>query len=264
MALANHRDCSVEQFAHFHPLWDGAKLKDDLCYNFGSVAAKQHAVSMSIDQEHKPTEALHTPAVSQLACVADQQNMQTETLQEYVQRFSDLLLKYSSLLLHQTKDLADISHFICSLHNQKLQHYVLGKNQTSVQIAISLAQKKDAELHIIEGLHICDPEHEINHISNKLHHSQSNAGSCHVCNGPHLIRDCENSVCKRCKVSLDNHVPARCPTRKHPAKQQRLNSLYNDSFHRNWFNVHSDIALQLSVPISKLDHIFRNVRSNKK
>ena len=32
-----------------------------------------------------------------------------------------------------------------------LHHYVLGKNLTSVQNVITLAQKKDAELHIIEG-----------------------------------------------------------------------------------------------------------------
>ena len=43
---------------------------------------------------------------------------------------------------------------------------MLGKNPSSVQNAITLAQKKDAELHIIEGLHNHDPEHEINHISN--------------------------------------------------------------------------------------------------
>ena len=58
-------------------------------------------------------------------------------------------------------------HFICNLHNQKLQHFVLGKNPTSVQNTITLAQMKDAELCIAECLHNHDPEHEINHISNK-------------------------------------------------------------------------------------------------
>ena len=52
-----------------------------------------------------------------------------------------------------TKALVYITHFICNLHNQKLQHYVLGKNPTSVQNAITLAQKRDAELCIIGGLH---------------------------------------------------------------------------------------------------------------
>ena len=44
---------------------------------------------------------------------------------------------------------------------------MLGKNPTSVQNTVTLAQKKDAELHIIESLHKHDTEHEINHISNK-------------------------------------------------------------------------------------------------
>ena len=33
----------------------------------------------------------------------DQQQKPTETLQEYAQKFSDLLIKSNSLLLHQTK-----------------------------------------------------------------------------------------------------------------------------------------------------------------
>ena len=90
------------------------KIKEWLHYNFGSVATKQHVASMLIDQ---------------------QQNS-TENLQEYVQRFSNILLKSSGLLLHEAKDLAHITCFICNLHNQKLQHYVLGKNPTSVQNAI--------------------------------------------------------------------------------------------------------------------------------
>ena len=99
-----------------------------------SEATKQHVASVLIDQ----------------------QQTATETLQEYIQRFSDLVLKFNGLLLHQAKDLAHITHFICNLHNQKLQHYMLGKNSTSVQDAITLAQKKDGELHIIEGLHSHD------------------------------------------------------------------------------------------------------------
>ena len=134
----------MEQLAHFYPPWDGTKIKGWLCYNFGSIVTKQHAASMLIDQQEKPTEAL----------------------QEYVQKFSDLLLKSSGLLLHQAKYLAHITHFICNLHNKKLHYYVLGKNMTSVQNGITIAQKKDAELRIIEGLHNHDPEHKTNNISN--------------------------------------------------------------------------------------------------
>ena len=92
------------------------KIKEQLHYNFGSVATKQHAVSMLTNQQQKPS----------------------ETLQDYMQRFSDLLLKSSRLLLHQVKDLAHITHFIWNLHNQMLQHYVLGKNPTPVQNAFIL------------------------------------------------------------------------------------------------------------------------------
>ena len=156
-------------------------------------------------------------------------------------------------------------HFICNLYNQKLQHYVLGKNPASVQNAITLAQKKDAELCIIEGLHKHDPEHKINIISYKQYQSQnSNTEPCHGCSGPHLIKDCENSVCKRCKPKLDNHVPARFSRRKPPTKQQWLNPLYNNSPLRNQPNVHNDTHLHLSVSTSKPDHISEWLEATKK
>ena len=128
------------------------KIKEQLHYNSGSVPTKQHAASIFIDQQQKPS----------------------ETLQEYVQRFSDLLLKSSGLLPYQAKDLVHITHFICNLYNQKLQHYDLDKNPASVQNAITLAQKKYAELHIIKGLHNHDLNHKINHISDRQHQSKSN------------------------------------------------------------------------------------------
>ena len=74
------------------------KIKECLWYNFSSVATKQHAASMLIDQ----------------------QQTATETLPEYIQRISDLLLKSSSLLPHQQNYLAHITHFLYKLHNQKL------------------------------------------------------------------------------------------------------------------------------------------------
>ena len=89
----------------------------------------------------------------------------------------------------QAKDLAHITHFIHNLHNQKLQHYVLGKIPTSVQNAIMLAQKKDAELHIIKGLHNYDSGHEINNIYPKHNDKPINIGPCHACNGPHLVKN---------------------------------------------------------------------------
>ena len=142
-----------------------AQTKQWLCYNFGSVATKQHTASVLIDQ----------------------QQTSTETLQEYIQRCLDLLLKSSSVLLHQAKDLEHMTHFIHNLHNQKLQNYVLGKNPTSVQNAIMVEQKKDVELCIIECLHSHDSGHEITNITNKQVNNQNNIGPCHACSGPHLV-----------------------------------------------------------------------------
>ena len=121
-------------------------------------------------------------------------------------------LKFTSLLPYQAKDLAHKLHLICDLNNQKLQQHVLGKNPISVQNVITLAQKNDAELCIIEGLHNHHPEYKINHISNKQYQAKSiSPGPFHICSGPNLIRDCKGSLCKRCKLNLDNHAPGRCP-----------------------------------------------------
>ena len=104
---------------------------------------------------------------------------------------------------------------------------------------------------------IMTQNHKINHMSNKQYHSQnSNPGPCHGCSGPHLIRDCHNSVCKICKLNLDNHVPYNYPSRKPPAKQQWLNSLYNDSPHRNWPNGNHDPALCPYLQVNQI--IFQN------
>ena len=125
----------------------------------------------------------------------------------------DLLLKSGSLLPHQAKDLAHVTHIMHNLHNQKLQHYVLGKKPTTVQNAIMLVQKGDVELHIIEGLHNHDSGYKVNNIYNKQNNNQNKTGPCHTCNGPHLVKDCEESICKRCMSNLDSHTSARCPRR---------------------------------------------------
>ena len=66
---------------------------------------------------------------------------------------------------------------------------MLGNIPTSVQNVITLAQKKDADIHITEGLHNHDPENKMNNISNKQYQSQnSNTGLCHGCNDPHVIQ----------------------------------------------------------------------------
>ena len=76
--------------------------------------------------------------------------------------------------------MAHITQFIYNLHIQRLEHYVLSKNPTSVQNAITLAKRKDAELHIIEGLHNHNSDHEVNNIYNKQNNNENNMGPCHA------------------------------------------------------------------------------------
>ena len=95
LALAKSQASFSNAISSYLPILGCNKIKECLCYNFGSVATKQHAASMLIDQQQKPY----------------------ETLQEYIQRFLDLLVKCSGLLPHQVKDMAHIRHFIRNLHN---------------------------------------------------------------------------------------------------------------------------------------------------
>ena len=37
-------------------------------------------------------------------------------------------------------------------------------------------------------------------------------GPCVACNGPHLIKDCTESICNGCKPNLDNNTPAKSQT----------------------------------------------------
>ena len=104
LALEKSQGSFSGTISSFLPSMGWNKIKEWLHYNFDSIATKQNTACMLIDQQQKPT----------------------KTLQEYVQKFSGLLLMSHGLLPYQAKDLAHITHFIFNLHNQKLQHYVLG------------------------------------------------------------------------------------------------------------------------------------------
>ena len=144
----------------------------------------------------------------------DQQQKPSETLQEYVQRFSDLLLKSSGLLLHQAKDLVHIMHFIRNLHNQKLQHCFRQKPHIS-QKCHYVGTEKGCRIKIIEGLH----NHDSGHIIHNIYPSQNDKSNklvpCHACKGPHFIKNCEETTCLRCKPNLDSHMPSKCPRKCH-------------------------------------------------
>ena len=81
-------------------------------------------------------------------------------------------------------------------------------------------------------------------------------GPCHTCNGPHLIKDCNESTCGRCKPNLDKHTPFKCP-RKCPFKKHlNANPFHNtDNNIRNKFNDHNNPNLQLSVSTHPPDHM---------
>ena len=179
-------------------------------------------------------------------------------------RFSDVLLKSSSLLPHQKKDLTHITQFICNLHNQSLQHYVLGKNPTSVQNSIMLEQKKDTEPHIIEGLHSHDIGHKINSIASKQVNNKKSIAPFHACNSPHLVQDCNESICNWLRPDLDSHTPAKCISRRLPNRQQNTTPSCNHNNIRSQSNSHYDCSVQLSVTTGKPDHIAKLLEATKK
>ena len=75
LALAKSQGSFSKTISSYPPTLGWNNIKELLHYSFGSVATKQHAASMLIDQQQNPT----------------------DTLQDYVQRFVDLLLKSSGL-----------------------------------------------------------------------------------------------------------------------------------------------------------------------
>ena len=58
LALAKCQGSFSKTISSYPPTLVGNKIKECLCYNFGSVATKQHATFMLIDQQQKPSETL--------------------------------------------------------------------------------------------------------------------------------------------------------------------------------------------------------------
>ena len=46
-------------------------------------------------------------------------------------------------------------------------------------------------------------------------------GPCHACSGRHLIKDCNESICNRCKPNLANHTLTKYPRKGSPTKYPR-------------------------------------------
>ena len=88
---------------------------------------------------------------------------------------------------------------------------------------MTMAQKKDTELKIIESLHNHDLGHEIHNIHAGWNDNPSKLRPCHTCNGPHFIKDCDKTMCLMCKPNDDDHTPSKCPRKSHS----------------NWYHNHS-------------------------
>ena len=119
-----------------------------------------------------------------------------------------------------------------------------------------LAQKKDTGLRIVKGLHDHYSIHEINNIYINHNNKPINMGPCHMFNGPHLIKDCNESTCGRCKPNLDKHTPSKYPRRCPFNKQLNTNPFHNTgNSKRNKINDHNKPLLQLSISTNKPDHM---------
>ena len=159
--------------------------------------------------------------------------------------------------------MAPITHFIYNVYKQMLQHYMLGKNPSSAQSAIVLAQKKMQNLALlVYTVLIQVMELATLIISNII--NQNNMGPFHACSGPHLVRDCNESICNRCRPNLDSHTPAKCIRKRPLNSQKHSNPSYNNNSIRSQSSGHNDPNVQLSVSISKLDHIAELLEATKK
>ena len=95
--------------------------------------------------------------------------------------------------------------------------------------------------------------------------NQFNIGPCHVCNGPHLIKNCNNSICGRCKSNLDKHTPSQCHRKCPFNKQQSPNPFHsNDNSNRTKINNHTEPNAQLSISTNKLDHMAELLEATRK
>ena len=101
-------------------------------------------------------------------------------------------------------------------------------------------------------------------IYNNQTDNKNDMGPCHVCNGPHLVRDCNASICNRCRPNLDIHTPAKYIKKGPPNRQQKSNPSYNNNSIRNHSNGNNDPNVKLSISTGKPDNIAEILEATKK
>ena len=79
------------------------------------------------------------------------------------------------------------------------------------------------------GLNNHDLGHEINKIYLSQNDKSNKTGPWHTCNGPHFIKDYDETVCLRFKPNLNYHKPSKCLGKCHPNKQLSHNTFNNSN-----------------------------------
>ena len=135
-----------------------------------------------------------------------------------------------------------------------------------VQNAITLAQKKDTEFNMLEGLHNHEADHKVHNITlNQKEKTTGCPGPCHACNGLHFIKDCDEVICFRCRLNLNKHSPAKCPRRcpsNHPVNNNSSHRHYTRNTHKA--NNYTEPNLQLSVSTNKPDQMAKLLEATTK
>ena len=93
----------------------------------------------------------------------------------------------------------------------------------------------------------------------------NNIGPDHACSGPHFIKDCDVTMCLRCKLNFNNHMPSKCPRKCHLIRQLGHNNFNNNNnSNRQKINQHIEPNLQLSVLTNKPDKMAELLEATRK
>ena len=117
-----------------------------------------------------------------------------------------------------------------------------------------------------EGLLNHDLGQEINNIYPGRNDKWNNIRPCHTCNGPHFMKDCDETTCLRCRPNFDDHAPlSKCPRKCHPNKHLGHNNFNNNNKgNRQNINQHTEPNIQLPVLTNKPDQMAELLETTRK